>query len=84
MICSKGCGREAREGQRTCNECHAEYMRDYRRRAHDKRVRAAFFRGVEAMRTRALIEFRGGIQDKEITGYRAAQILERLAVRPQW
>jgi hypothetical protein len=84
MTCSKDCGRNARPGQRTCSECHAAYMREYRRRVGERRTHAAFFRGVEAMRTRALIEFRGSVQTQEITGFRAAQILEHLAVRPQW
>jgi 50S ribosomal subunit-associated GTPase HflX len=32
-LCSRGCGRERRRGQRECNVCHAATMRAYRQRS---------------------------------------------------
>ena len=83
MRCSKLCGRDAVEGQRYCNACRAEYMREYRLRAAHRRERADFFRGAEAFRLRVLLEFRANVGWKEITGFRAANIIETLAVQPR-
>jgi hypothetical protein len=35
-LCSKGCGRHAKPGQRYCRECHAAFMRDWRASERDK------------------------------------------------
>lgn len=37
-LCSAGCGRKRRDGQRDCSECHRVAMRAYRKR---KRLAAA-------------------------------------------
>jgi hypothetical protein len=34
-LCVKGCGRERRDGQRDCRECHAETMRNWRAKKSD-------------------------------------------------
>jgi hypothetical protein len=35
-LCSRGCGRERRSGQRLCAECHAAMMRGYRHNRLDR------------------------------------------------
>jgi hypothetical protein len=36
--CSNQCGRQRRPGQRTCKECHADYMTRYRAEQADRQA----------------------------------------------
>lgn len=79
-LCGK-CGTKPvrAEDQRYCAECHAEYQRDYKDRARDKRDRAAFFRGAEDLRTGLLNKFEK-LLFVEIPGAEVAQSVRELRV----
>ena len=73
-LCSKCGTRAARaEGQRYCDACHAASQKDYRKLAAHKRERAAYYRGFEECRAKAVSYFEAGGLWRDYTGYQAAQ-----------
>lgn len=77
MTCSKCSIREARPGQRYCDECHAAYMRDYRAGQVPKRERAAHSQGFIDGVSACAAFLRVKIGDRAFTGYQVATLLER-------
>jgi len=73
--CYKGCGRDARIGQRTCRECHAEYMRGFRVKRERSKLRTAFLAGFEALRAELISAFTK-IGKGEMNGYTAREIVK--------
>jgi hypothetical protein len=78
MQCSSCHHAEARDGQRTCAGCHAEYMRWYRKTAQRRVLEKAYRRGLEALRADLLQHFQR-IGKGEMTGYTAAEIVKNSA-----
>lgn len=77
MVCSKCAEREARNGQRWCSLCHAEYMQGYRKLISTREVRAAKKEGQKEMREQIVKTFRH-VGDRSMNGYTAAAMVEQM------
>jgi hypothetical protein len=80
MICYRCKSQPARKGQRTCAECHAKYMREWRPTQRKTREQKAYNRGVEALRE-ALAGVFKSIGSAELSGYTAVQIVSNCAAK---
>lgn len=80
VICSTCKGKPARKGQKTCVDCHAAYMRDYRPRNRESIEDRAFQRGADAFRKQA-IEVFTNLGRAEMNGVMVVDALIQLRFR---
>jgi hypothetical protein len=73
--CSKKCGRDAKPGQKYCRECHAAYMREFRKSNLARKLDKAFLAGFSALRA-DLIESFKQIGKGEMNGYTGMEIVK--------
>ena len=76
--CSTCRERERREGQRTCDECHAEYQKVWRADNRRKGEQRAYRRGFEAFRAAAVARFGVMPIKSEFNGLTAAEIVRQI------
>ncbi len=70
--------RPRRAGQRTCDECHAAYQKNYRGVALRRLEERYFRKGFEAFRAAATEKFRALPLKSEFNGLVAAEIIRQI------
>ena len=70
--------RPRREGQRTCDTCHAAYQKNYRGVALRRLEERYFKKGFEAFRSSAIDKFRSLPLKSEFNGLTAAEIIRQI------
>ena len=73
--CSKKCGRDAKEGQRYCKVCAAEYHRGFRKTNLARKLDKAYLAGFQALKT-DLMEVFIRIGRGELSGYTAHEMVK--------
>ena len=80
--CSKKCGRDAKEGQKYCKVCHAEYMRGFRKSDLARKLDKAYLAGFQALKT-DLMEAFSRIGRGEMNGYTAHELVKNSPYVPR-
>ena len=81
-LCSTCRNSASRPGQRTCKECHKEYMREWNPQNRKTVEAMAFVRGAKAMRERLEIHFTNILRG-EMNGLTAAEIVRQCPIPVQ-
>lgn len=80
--CSKKCGRDAKEGQKYCKVCHAEYMRAFRKTNQARKLDKAYLAGFLALKA-DLMEVFIRIGRGELSGYTAHEMVKNSQYVPR-